>query len=194
MKLRGPSRMLSRRSSAGMGSAPPARRSTPSRSSTFAPSSSLRRRRPSMDFRSPSELDHRDPAPFLPVARRTGRRFLSWTPSALRHVPARWTRLPTVDPSTAAYRVRGLVTPFATSTIRPPDASSASERPWASLFKVFPSSRSVPFSGPLPSCRYRPPRSFPEVGAHDLAAFKALFPRRVRAATGTRGFRPSIPS
>jgi len=138
-----------------------------------------------MDFRSSSELDHRDPAPFLPVARRTGRRFLSWTPSALRHVPAGRTRLPTAGPPAAAYHVRGLVTPFAVSTTQPPGVSSTPERPWDSPFKVFPSSRSVPLSEPVPSCRCRPQHTFPEVGAYDLVGFKAFFPRRVRAVAGT---------
>ena len=147
-----------------------------------------------MDLRSSSELDHRDPVPFLPVARRMGRHFLSWTPSALRHMPAGRTRLPTANPFAAAYHVRGLVTSFAVSTAQPPDASSAPEHPWASPFKVFPSSRSVPLSGPVPSWRYRLPRIIPEVDANNLAAFKAFFPRRVRAVAETRGFRPSIPS
>jgi hypothetical protein len=124
----------------------------------------------------------------------SGRHFLSWTSAALRHMPARWTRLPIADPSAVACHVRGLVTPLAASTIEPPDASSASERPWASPFKDFPSLRSVPLSGPVPSCRYRLLAAFPEVGDHNLAGFKALFPQRVRTATGTRGFRPSIPS
>lgn len=167
------------------GSARPARRSSPSRLSTDAPSSGLRRRRPSMDFHSASELDHRDPAPYQPVARRTGRRFLSWTPSALRHMPARRIRWPTADPSAAAYHVRGLVTPCAMSTTWPAGVSSTPERPWASPFKDFPSSRSVLLSEPMPSCRCRPHRTLPEGDAYDLVAFRASFPRRVRAVAGT---------
>jgi hypothetical protein len=101
-------------------------------------------------------------------------------------MPGRQTRPSTADPSAAACRVRGLATPFATSTADPPDASSAPERPWASPFKGFPSPRSAPLSGPLPSCRCQgtpaPPRRMEPTS---LTGFRALFPRRVRADTGT---------
>lgn len=72
----------------------------------------------------------------------------------------------TMDPSTVACHVRGLVTPIATtplslaapSTSRrrtPPSTSSALERSWASPFKVFPSTAiGTPFGAhalmPLP--------------------------------------------
>jgi hypothetical protein len=56
------------------------------------------------------------------------------------------------DPSATARHVRGLDTPLAAVASSPPDAE-ASERPWASPFKVFPSPQSVPLSGPVPSYR-----------------------------------------
>jgi hypothetical protein len=50
---------------------------------------------------------------------------------ALQHVPDRQIRMSgATDPSEAAYRVRGLGTPFAISTTGPPDAE-APERSWA---------------------------------------------------------------
>jgi hypothetical protein len=61
--------------------------------------------------------------------------------------------------------VRGLDTPFAALTSGPPDAE-ASERPWVSPFKVFPSPQSVPLSGPIPSCRCLLSRCRPE-GWHE---------------------------
>lgn len=75
-------------------------------------------------------------------------------------IPGHWLRVSAVDPSTTTRRVRGLTTPLATITSGPPDAC-ASERPWASPFKVFPSPQSVPLSGPMPSCRcsFLPQRS-----------------------------------
>ena len=68
---------------------------------------------------------------------------------ALQHMPDRRTRLiDATDPSAAACRVRGLATPFATSTTDPPDAE-APERSWASPFKVFSSCASgTPFGAP----------------------------------------------
>jgi hypothetical protein len=69
---------------------------------------------------------------------------------ALRHIPASRIRVVVADPSATACRVRGLGTPFATYTARPADAE-ASERPWASPFKAFSSTRWVPLSGPVPS-------------------------------------------
>lgn len=76
-------------------------------------------------------------------------------------VPGRRIRVSAADPSATRGHVRGLVTSFAALTTGPPDAY-ASERPWALPFKVFPSSQSVPLSGPLPSCRYPLPLLRPE--------------------------------
>jgi hypothetical protein len=127
---------------------------TPCGHSTSTPSCSRSCGRPSMGFRSPSELDHRDP---VPTRRLPGMSDDTSSPGLLLPydtVSNRRTRSPATDPSATACRVRGLTTPCATSTTGPPDATSASERPWASPFKEFPSSRSVLLSEPLPSCRY----------------------------------------
>ena len=150
---------------------------TPLGPSTSTPSCSRSCGRPSMGFRSPSKLNHRDPVPsrrFPGLSDDTSSPGLSLPYDTISN---RQTRLPTADPSAAACRVRGLTTPCATSTTGPPDATSASERPWASPFKEFPSPRSVPLSEPLPSCRSSaapaPPRG---AASATKAGFKALFP------------------
>jgi len=168
-----------------MGSTRPVRRSSPVGLSTCAPSLRRSGGRPSMDFRSSPELDHRDPVlsrrlPGMPDDTSSPGLLLPYDTVSNRRI-----RLPATDPSATAYRVRGLVTPCATSTTGPPDTTSVPERPWASPFKDFPSSRSVLLSEPLPSCRYLAHCTSPEESASDAACFRALFPRRVRAATGT---------
>jgi len=120
-----------------------------------------------------------------PVARRVGRHFLSWTLSALRRISAWRIRFQAVDPSTAPCRVRGLITSCATP---PPSLPTRQAR--RSTHGLHPSRTSPhrdrsPSRGPLPSCRYRPRRSFPEGAAYDLAGFRAFFPRRVRAVAET---------
>lgn len=133
---------------------------TPFGHSTGTPSHGRSRGRPFLDFRSPAELDQRDPAP----SRRL-RGMADDASSPGLSVPYDTCRaggcVPMADPSVTARHVRGLATPFATSTTGPADATSAPERPWASPFKDFPSLRSVPLSGSLPSCRCRPPRNLP---------------------------------
>jgi hypothetical protein len=96
-----------------------------------------------------------------PVARLVRRHFLSWTSLALRHSPRPAASCLGSGSLRRPGRVRGLDTSCATRTTDPPDAC-ASERPWASPFKGFPSLQSVPLSGPLPSCRYQPPASLDE--------------------------------
>jgi len=159
---------------------------TPRGHSASAPSRSRSCGRPFMDFRSSSELDHRDPAP---SRRLPGKSDDTSSPGLLLPydtVSNRRIRLPAADPSATACHVRGLATPFATYTTSPPDATSASEHPWASPFKGFPSLRSVPLSEPVPSCRYRAATAPPRRAAHTtMADFKALFPQRVRADAGT---------
>jgi hypothetical protein len=91
----------------------------------------------------PCRVHHRDPAPSRRPApegddRHGRRRFLSWTFVALRHSLGPVDPSSSADPSTGAYRVRGLATPCATSTTDPPD-TFVSERPWASPFKAFSS-------------------------------------------------------
>jgi hypothetical protein len=71
-------------------------------------------------------------------------------------------------------------------------AREAPERPWASPFKAFSSSRQAPLSGALPSWRYHG-RS--HRGVRLLAAdFRASISRRARAGVGLRRTRPSMPS
>jgi hypothetical protein len=204
MGLHGPSRTQIRWDRVGMGSTRPVRRSTSCGHSTNAPA--LRRSfgRPSLDLRSPTEL-------------------ITGNPCRPAGFPAGRTTLPLVDfccPTTQCQaggyvsrqrihppprrHVRGLATPFAAITSGPPDAC-APERPWASPFKVFPSSQAVPLSGSIPSCRYPLPRG---VAGHkaqttplgNAAGFRALFLRRIRSVTGITndssrryllGFRPS---
>jgi hypothetical protein len=151
--------------------------STPLGHSASAPTRSRSCRRPPMDFRSPTELDHRDP---VPSRRLPGMSDDTSSPGLLAPydtVSDRRIRSSAADPSATACRVRGLATPFATCTTGPPDATSASERPWASPFKEFPSPRSVPLSEPVPSCRYRtataPPR---RAASATVAGFRVLFP------------------
>jgi hypothetical protein len=150
---------------------------TPFGHSASAPSPSRSCGRPFMDFRSSAELYHRDPAP---SRRLPGKSDDTSSPGLLLPydtISSRRFRLPAADPSAAACHVRGLVTPFATYTTSPTDATSASERPWASPFKGFPSSRSVPLSEPVPSCRYRAATAPPRRAAHTtMAGFKAFFP------------------
>jgi hypothetical protein len=95
------------------------------------------RGRPPLDFR-PLQSSSPGPRAVPPVSRHVERRFLSWTFFALRHSPRPADPSSTADPSAAAYRVRGLTTPCATSTTGPPGAC-APERPWASPFKGFSS-------------------------------------------------------
>jgi len=111
-----------------------------------------------------------------PVARRVRRHFLSWTLFALRHISARRMRFPTANPFAAARHVRGLITPFATSTTEPTDASSASERPWASPFKDFPFSRSVPLSGPVALLPLPPAPHLPEERYERTGRLQGLLP------------------
>ncbi len=107
-------------------------------------------------------------------------------------VPDRRILHPTTDPSAAACRVRGLATSFATSTTGPADAC-APEHPWASPFKVFPSTAvGAPLGAhtllTLPAGP-TPPRGETR---HDVAAFRVSFPRRVRAAARTTEVVPAV--
>jgi len=167
MRLRGPSGTRAHRPRVDMGSTRPVRRSSPLGYSACTPSSSRSRRRPSMNLRSSSELDHRDPAPSRRLHGKsddTSSPGLAWPYDT---ISGRRIRLPAADPSATACRVRGLATPCATYTTGPPDASSASEHPWASPFKGFPSSRSVLLSEPMPSWRYPSHSASPEGCEYD---------------------------
>jgi len=161
MELRGPSRTQTRQPRVGIGFTRPARRSPPLRHSADAPSFRRSFRWPSLDFRSPSELITGNPR--RPAGKPAGRTtlplvdFLRPTTQSQAGGYAFWQQIP---PPPRGH-VRGLDTPFAAVTSGPPDAE-ASERPWASPFKVFPSPQSVPLSGPIPSCHRLLPRCRPE--------------------------------
>lgn len=88
----------------------------------------------------------------------------------------------TTDPSVTACRVRGLGTPFATSTTDPPGAQSAGASMGLTLQGVLLVRERCPFRGPYPpdvAGRARSPRG----ERTEPTAFRALFPRRVRAVT-----------
>lgn len=183
--LHGPARTRTRTPRVVMGSTQPVWRSTPFGCSSRAPS---RRPKPAGGppwTRAPLQSSSSGPRAVPPVARHDGRRFLSWTPLALRHDPRPVDPYPAADPSAAACRVRGLATPCATSTTSPAHAC-AQERPWASPFKgSFLVVDRCPSRGPcLPDVARRALAS-PEGGERNVTAFKALFSRRVRAVAGT---------
>jgi len=109
-------------------------------------------------------------------------------------VPGQRIRVSAADPSTATRHVRGLVTPCATITTGPPDAY-ASERPWASPFKVFPSSQAVPLSGSLPSCHYPLLPNTPRSARLPRSRLQGLVPATNPCSRRNHEwFRPSIPS
>jgi hypothetical protein len=115
---------------------------------------------------------------------------------ALRHFPDRRIRISwTVDPSTVACRVRGLATSFATSTTGPPGARGAG----ASMGFALQGLPLVASGAPLGvlALLTLPPAPPPEGSESATAAFRALFPQRVRAATRSLPegrTRSSIPS
>ena len=102
---------------------------------------------------------------------------------ALRHSPGPADPLKVAtDPSVAACHVRGLGTPFATSTTDPPGARSAGASMGLTLQGVLLVRERCPSRSPCPpdvAGRTHPPRG----GGTEPTAFRALFPRRVRAAT-----------
>jgi len=185
MGLRGPPRTQALVPRVATGSTRPVRRSSSCGHSTRAPSLRRSGGRPSMDFRSPTELDHRDPAPSRRFPGKPDDTSSPGLSLPYDTVSNRRSRLPAANPFATAYHVRGLVTPFAISTTGPPGTTSAPEHPWASPFKGFPSPRSVLLSEPVPSCRYLARPASPEESESEPACFRALFPRRVRSDTGT---------
>jgi hypothetical protein len=153
-----------------------------------------------MDFRSSSELDHRDPTPSRQLPGKSDDASSPGLCMPYDTVSNRRIRLPPTDPSADAYHVRGLTTPFVTPTTGPPGTTSAPERPWASPFKDFPSSRSVPLSGPvallsLPRSAAPPRRAAPTArpasgpSSRDESVLSPE-PRMVPAVDPFLGFRP----
>lgn len=174
--------------------------------------------RPSMRLRAPSEDDIRESAPprtvptacaAVPIPGFASSPGL-WLPYGT--VSAWWARIVTVDPSTVACHVWGLVTPFATYTtgscdprrLSAPHASQHVKRAGAPMgfpLHGFPLNRERYSSrSPCPPAVAVSCNSPPEGGERWLAvAFRALFPRRVRSAPVPLGAsshppRPSIPS
>jgi hypothetical protein len=175
MGLRGPSRTPAHRSRVDIGSTRPVRRSSPRGCSIKRASPQPKLWVALLGLPFPFRVHHRDPVP--------SRRLPSRSDDTSSHdlslpydtVSDQQLRLMIADPSTTTSHVRGLDTPFATFTASPPDAC-ASERPWASPFKDFPSLRSASLSGALPSCRYPMLRASPKGSTHKPAGFRALIP------------------
>jgi hypothetical protein len=155
--------------------------------------------RPPLRLRAPSETCRPSPAKHRPVGRVAPTRNSSCRaaspelscPTTLAGAAAslQWA----ADPSAAAGHVRGLDTPLAAFTASPPDAE-ASERPWASPSKAFPSLASAPPLGAaallmLPSPR--PSRRRSRRCGHLQGLPPAASPCSRRMARATR---PSMPS
>jgi hypothetical protein len=88
----------------------------------------------------------------------------------------------TANPFTAACHVRGLATSLAASTIGPPGARSAGASLGFALQGVLLVRERCPFRGPCPPDV--PVGRLPGRRFDRAAAFRAFFPRRVRAVTG----------
>jgi len=109
-------------------------------------------------------------------------------------VPGQWLRVSTTDCSAATVPRAGFGYPLRGSTTGPPDAY-ASERPWASPFKVFPSSQAVPLSGSLPSCHYPLLPNTPRSARLPRSRLQGLVPATNPCSRRNHEwFRPSIPS
>jgi len=145
--------------------------------------------RPSLDFRSPLGIGHRDPAPSRPPEGGSSDDAcspgLSWPYDTLS---GRRTRLrrrfhpPPVSRPGFGYPPRDLHR-------RPYRHGSCRSVPGLHPSRHSPRPRWVPLSEPLPSwrCRRLPTHALPgERATGDPAVFRASFPRRVRAAAGAR--------
>jgi hypothetical protein len=86
------------------------------------------------------------------------------------------------DPSAAACHVRGLATSFAASTTGPTGARSAGASLGFALQGVPLDARGAPLG--VPALLTLPATPLPEGERHHAAAYRALFPRRVRAVAG----------
>lgn len=142
-----------------------------------------------MRFRAPSETCLQSPTPRRscppaeagaePVARRN----LSWASLALRHIPDQRIRMMTAGPPAAACHVRGLDTPLAASNHWSSRRQSAGASLGFALQGVPLAHGRYPSRGPCPPDVPAALR-LPGEERERAAAFKASFPRRVRAAAG----------
>jgi hypothetical protein len=152
-------------------------------------------------FRSPSEVHRSTPAPSRePEGSHVGRCFLSW---ALMPYDTSGTTDPrfTGLPNPAARHVRGLGTPFAASTVVPPDAFRRRSVPRLHPSRRSPRNDRHSFRSALPSWRF--PRRFasPPWGACGRGRVQGFDPvassfchsgsRRIRRADAFLGFDPS---
>jgi hypothetical protein len=196
MELYGPSRTRTRSPRVGMGSTRPVRRSErPAGIDSSAPA-----RQPKRLGGPPwtsTLLQRTSPGPRAvpPVARQVRRHLLSWAFVALRHSIRMADPLADRGPLHGRVPRAGFGYPLRDMHHHPYRRPKTPERPWASPFKVFPSPRSVPLSGPMPSCRCRdaskPPRR--EAGATGPATGPSSRDESVLAPE-PQGLRPSIPS
>jgi len=186
MELCGPPRTRTRSPRADIGSAQPVRRSErPAGLDSSAPAPQPKRwGGPPWTF---TLLQRSSPGPRAvpPVARQVRRHILSWDLFTLRH------SIRLADPLTGHGSLRdrvprtGFGYPLRDIHHQPSRRFYTPEHPWASSFKVFPSPRSVPLSGAMPSCRYRAAAALPRREAsNDWAGYRAFIPRRVRSDTG----------
>jgi hypothetical protein len=142
-----------------------------------------------MRFRAPSETIHRSPAPQRP-GRPEGRSDSSrdaaspgfWCPTTQSR-PGRSACMMATAPTVAACHVRGLGTPLAASTTGPPDARGVGASMGFALQGVPLVRKRCPSRGPCPP-DVAGRSELPEGRGAGTAAFRALFPRRVRAVTG----------
>jgi len=194
MGLRGPSRTRTRWSRMRIGCIRPVRRSTSFGHSTDVPAISRSFRRPSLDLRSPTECITGNlcrPAGF--PAGRTTLPLVDFLHPTTQSQARSYVSRQRIPPLSRCH-VRGLATPFAAITSGPPDAY-ASERPWASPFKVFPSSQAVPLSGSLPSCHYPLLPNTPRSARLPRSRLQGLVPATNPCSRRNHEwFRPSIPS
>jgi hypothetical protein len=185
MGLCGPPRTPARRPRADTGSARPVRRSSSLGHSACAPSLRRSGGRPSMDFHSPPKLDHRDPV--------TSRRL----PGCQTALPLLGFLRPTTRSQAGGSVCRRRIPPppraacgvwLPPSRPTPPALPARLARrsvPGLHPSRVSPHRDRYPSRGPCPPVVAGCARASPEENANDPAAFRAFFPRRVRADTGT---------
>jgi len=154
-----------------------------------------------MRFRSPSQTCPYSPAtqrqPSTPLTEPTEmavpRCNLSWALVPYDTVSDRQTRMKATDPSAAAYRVRGLATPLATSTTDPPGARSAGASMGFTLQGVLLVHERCSFRSPCPPDVAS--RTAPRGGRHGSGRLQGLVPATSSCShRHPEGSRPSRPS